>query len=1679
MAETDAEKKNIAKLDFTISDAINSLDLVDKKLKSIAESSSQYAEKIGKNINKNLDINKSLKIDTTQIKKNYDNVEDMVNKYGKTVTNTILKGQNQAEKAEQEKALAAQKSMLAQEQYNERIAKSTETLYDKITQYAKTYVIYQGFNALKKGIQETIDEMVEVEQQMVAIDRILSEDSLNIDKYRDKLIQLAYDYGNSFKNVADITLRLAQAGFDSQEAIALTEKTLLALNTAELDATQATDDMVAVMAQWGLMTGDAKQEAADYASIIDKINKVADNFPTTSADLMDALKKVSSAFNLAGASIDETIALIVAAEKTSQRGGKVIGTALSNIVQQIKAEGKLNLAEQLGLDFYTDSSKTQFKNVIDIFKEMAERMQALKDAGKESSVEMQSLLELFTVFRRNIGASLLGEMSGEDNTYLQALETSINSVGYSLQENEKYMRTAKAAQEQLNSELLKLKTQVWEGGLEDAFRNMLSFGSDLIKNISGLIEKVGLVPTAIGAVVAAYTVLNNKIKVQDIVALTKKVSAINATIKETGTALTADNKLLEGTSNSFKKYATSVENGKVSLVGYGAELVSNTAKTALLTAGTIALNAAISFGLSAAITFIVSSIDNWIHTEERAIEANKKLKEQSEENARKYNEEVSSLKDLAGEYETTIREYKKLKETQSDTTTNETKLYELQTKINEALVGTGKYVNIISQGVNEQGEKVQIVNDKYDEQLSLIKTIAYEKKRQQVEELKEAMEATQKNQIGINTSFGFDFWNGIRNQIRLTQDGLSEFEEEVRKVYQQRNDYSLGKNADIGLNYIDMLDFDTQKKVLQDWLVQLNMVRREGKDVSKALDWVKESLKTLEEQENSTMEATNNYKNALSELYAMSGQIDTFNTFLDSISNSYNLEGPNALIESLKGINQQFSDGQIDVEQYFNKIQEKISEIDLSAEGEELEAYQAIFAATTESLAEGISELNAGLESGTINFADYASGTKEAAENMLALRKEQNNLTMDSEGLWRDAGKNIDEYANSLQNAINEMSDMGDLLKTIGDNYNYIAENSNAAGEAMFRQSQVGTEAYTNLANNVAASLAKMNHDNNATYDAITKKIFASMGKSANEVANADAYISEALSGNAQALNAALNESANQVAISTNRVTVSMGNVLSELGNAISNFKYDIKATPYITGGFGLQKDENGLPTGIKLPTFGFDIVGNGGDSIKGLGSSLKSFGSDLSSLGASQFRYTALKSSVKPYTSSGSPTSSSSAPISSSSPSGSGGSGRSGGSGGSSGRSSSTTTDNSKAEQEEYKNRLNAFKNYITERERLETRWVKKQKELGQLSNKDYLYITQQRIERYKKYLDEVQKATWMSEEDRLALANEYSEKIEDLQLDYLDYLQDKLKDEQDLIKKNNKERIDLIKQEADERINALKKVENENDRIRTKEEYEKKRQEHLNDISYWEQRTGREAQEALKEARKNLQELDEEWKEQLEDWSIDDQIKAIENERDAQIKAIEDAQQTEIDSIQAVYDAKVKAFAETGQIIYEGSTIQSQKLYQQYKSNFIDPITNDLSKLNKVDKPAPATTSTPTATSTPQQQYETYLIKRGDTLSKIASKYGTTVDKIMQANPYIKNKNLIYAGKTLQIPKFHEGGVSDEGLAVLKKNEMILKPEWTPGMLKLMKYVDKNFNTQGQSMNTGNAIQVTRKFS
>lgn len=58
------------------------------------------------------------------------------------------------------------------------------------------------------------------------------------------------------------------------------------------------------------------------------------------------------------------------------------------------------------------------------------------------------------------------------------------------------------------------------------------------------------------------------------------------------------------------------------------------------------------------------------------------------------------------------------------------------------------------------------------------------------------------------------------------------------------------------------------------------------------------------------------------------------------------------------------------------------------------------------------------------------------------------------------------------------------------------------------------------------------------------------------------------------------------------------------------------------------------------------------------------------------------------------------------------------------------------------------------------------------------------------------------------------------------------------------------------------------------------------------------------------------------------------------------------------------------------------------------------------------------PTQPPPPPPSGQTYYVKKGDTLRKIASKFSTTVNAILKVNPQITNPNLIYVGQAIKIP-------------------------------------------------------------
>ena len=67
---------------------------------------------------------------------------------------------------------------------------------------------------------------------------------------------------------------------------------------------------------------------------------------------------------------------------------------------------------------------------------------------------------------------------------------------------------------------------------------------------------------------------------------------------------------------------------------------------------------------------------------------------------------------------------------------------------------------------------------------------------------------------------------------------------------------------------------------------------------------------------------------------------------------------------------------------------------------------------------------------------------------------------------------------------------------------------------------------------------------------------------------------------------------------------------------------------------------------------------------------------------------------------------------------------------------------------------------------------------------------------------------------------------------------------------------------------------------------------------------------------------------------------------------------------------------------------------------------------------QPAEELTPTPIPTEKPAPTPQVYTVARGDTMLKIAKKFGVTMEALLAANPKIKNPNKIGVGDPINIP-------------------------------------------------------------
>ena len=237
---------------------------------------------------------------------------------------------------------------------------------------------------------------------------------------------------------------------------------------------------------------------------------------------------------------------------------------------------------------------------------------------------------------------------------------------------------------------------------------------------------------------------------------------------------------------------------------------------------------------------------------------------------------------------------------------------------------------------------------------------------------------------------------------------------------------------------------------------------------------------------------------------------------------------------------------------------------------------------------------------------------------------------------------------------------------------------------------------------------------------------------------------------------------------------------------------------------------------------------------------------------------------------------------------------------------------------------------------------------------------------------------------------------------------------------------------------------------------------------------------QEAIREAQ-----------EALDEFNNEQEIDALEKQKEEAINAIEeqiDAWEKYKESWEDVADdyetqqARIILAQQLGADAEAAILQQRLDVLEQYKSKYLATMA-EIEKLENTPADKLSGYSTPTSTNSSSgssgSSSKRYTVKSGDTLSGIGSKYGISWQKIYNANKSVigNNPNRIYPGQTLTIPGYANGGMVDyTGLAMLhgtkSKPEFVLNNDQMRNMLSTLTrpQTTSNLPTNSGSVNNYN---------
>lgn len=523
--------------------------------------------------NLSVDISEAQK-NLAQLGKDFDNIAKRATQDAETIKSSLgLKG---ISVKVDNSGLQKTSTVIAEIGENAEVAETRLQRFAKhLTNRAQWMASYAVLDTLTQSFMNIGNAIIEAEDAAIELQRVLGSGAPSLGNMKEELLDLAYEYGQTFENVQEVAVRFAQTGMDWSDTIAATRATMLGLNTAELEVDTATQGLIAVMAQF-------KIEADDLETVIDKINITADNFPVTSEKIVAALQRAGGTASAYNMTLEETIGLITALSEATGRSGESIGTALNSLISFTMKDSALStFSGFLGFDV------SQGYDVLQIWELLGEKIKGGDTAVAEFMASSAEFADLFNeqiaeavgaqdelnlavensedvyssvgVYRKNYFIALLNNIA----TATEAMQGMANATGYSVQENETAMEALSKKINQLKAAAMELAVSLGESGVLDFAKTLVDGASAAIR----FTDSIGGLNTVLSATLSIMVMVQQQKIMTKVNAVPAAIGSIISSVKNLRTALMSLNTagvvgLISTVATAFYALASGIKNAR-------------------------------------------------------------------------------------------------------------------------------------------------------------------------------------------------------------------------------------------------------------------------------------------------------------------------------------------------------------------------------------------------------------------------------------------------------------------------------------------------------------------------------------------------------------------------------------------------------------------------------------------------------------------------------------------------------------------------------------------------------------------------------------------------------------------------------------------------------------------------------------------------------------------------------------------------------------------------------------------------------------------------------------------------------------------------------------------------------------------------------------------------------------